>query len=459
MLRFLGTRRVVDADVDTQLEALLTNASALYRHLADSVIPKAGKAPEAEYRVRRGWAYYGHDLRTLLHGTAEAMTVLGVENISGDELAFRLKTEFEALEKRAGNSEPATPDAALIRLMIGFFFRGGNPKLGCAFTHKSFREYFFAEAIVETLKDFGREARELEQPVARDYWRNFDAAPLLDELSKRLATLLGTEWLSKEIQNHLRYLLDWETDRARSSTPAEEKAAGASEPCSTQEWASIRDALASIWQWWLDAAHLRPQAVSKPRSKGHDWCLRSRRKLPRQPVFLPRASLDNFALPHANLNDANLAGASLQHAILTHATIEFADFEDAILANADLQYANIQVTNLRNADLAEAFLCEAFFFRCEMNGAKLMGANIEDGSIAMSSLADADLTGSKLDGANIDSAQLNGATLSKGALAAANVSKTDLSQVLWIDAGPAAGAPFEASETSRAIAKGTETKP
>jgi hypothetical protein len=39
--------------------------------------------------------------------------------------------------------------------MISFYFKGGREDRGCEFLHKSFREYLYAEAVVEMLKDYG----------------------------------------------------------------------------------------------------------------------------------------------------------------------------------------------------------------------------------------------------------------------------------------------------------------
>jgi hypothetical protein len=42
-------------------------------------------------------------------------------------------------------------DDPFVKLMVSFYFKGGHPDQGVEFAHKSFREYLFAEHIVETL--------------------------------------------------------------------------------------------------------------------------------------------------------------------------------------------------------------------------------------------------------------------------------------------------------------------
>ena len=58
-------------------------------------------------------------------------------------------------------------DHPLTRLMISFYFKGGQPEQGCEFAHKSFREYLFAECIVETLKEYGHRLTERKRNCRR----------------------------------------------------------------------------------------------------------------------------------------------------------------------------------------------------------------------------------------------------------------------------------------------------
>src|SRR4029453_11495603 len=102
--------------------------------------------------------------------TAAAMSTLGVEHISREEWKRRaLQDEKEERETQTAEDHPLT------RLMISFYFKGGQPEQGCEFAHKSFREYLFAECVVETLKEYGRRMneRDAERRPARNYLGGF----------------------------------------------------------------------------------------------------------------------------------------------------------------------------------------------------------------------------------------------------------------------------------------------
>ena len=85
----------------------------------------------------------GNDLRGLLWRTAEAITALRKESISREELKLRCgEDELETIV------EEATADRVFSRLIISFFFKESAGE-GCEFLHKSFREYLFAEGVIE----------------------------------------------------------------------------------------------------------------------------------------------------------------------------------------------------------------------------------------------------------------------------------------------------------------------
>ena len=88
------------------------------------------------------------ELRRRLQETAAAITVYQKETIPFRELAIRLGFKPADLERFASDS---TRNNILTELLINFFFKGGNQNLGCEFLHKSFREYLYAEYLIETL--------------------------------------------------------------------------------------------------------------------------------------------------------------------------------------------------------------------------------------------------------------------------------------------------------------------
>jgi hypothetical protein len=182
------------------------------------------------------------------------MTILGQEGIARAELEKRLRTT-----DLTGQVKDLTRDKVISALVVSFYFRGGNTALGCEFTHKAFREYLFAEAIVETLKACARALPDdLPQRPSSLYWKDFDKSDPRQRPSLDLAALLGPQWLSPEVVSHLGSLLEWEIARASSSS-ATAGASGATLAATPEEWRRARTLLADLWDWWADGVHLRPQ--------------------------------------------------------------------------------------------------------------------------------------------------------------------------------------------------------
>jgi hypothetical protein len=138
--------------------------------------------------------------------------------------------------------------------------------------HKSFREYLFAEGIVETLKQYAR--RHKSQVPNRDpYWREFsDSTPndIRFNLSRELAELLAPQWLRPEVTGHLEQLILWEVGRIDKGDPS--KPIGMpTEGLQLEEWRQTRDGIADIWDWWAEGAHLRPQPKMDKRTRNVDF--------------------------------------------------------------------------------------------------------------------------------------------------------------------------------------------
>src|SRR5262249_43812697 len=144
----------------------------LYRCLTDLTCEKAGKAPfgdtkkDEDLKMARE---LGEALRRKLRHTAAAMTASGQEHLSKAEWQRRLPKELTREESAPGR---APEDAPFVKLMISFYFKGGHHDQGIEFAHKSFREYLFAEHIVETLKKFG-DSLSSDMPRRSKHWLNF----------------------------------------------------------------------------------------------------------------------------------------------------------------------------------------------------------------------------------------------------------------------------------------------
>ena len=188
-------------------ENLLAERSSLYRRLVDLTTLEGGNVEPLGPATAR---ITGGELRDLLQRTAAAMTLRGAEHISYDELLLRL--EAGGLDFAKSVVDRAAAEGEMAKLMLSFFFNTGNSEQGCEFIHKSFREYLFAEAIVEALK---RVAEPTEALAPRSpYWKEFDDGHRLRVNVEEMGLLLGPQWISPEVSHHLTGLIGWEIERS-----------------------------------------------------------------------------------------------------------------------------------------------------------------------------------------------------------------------------------------------------
>ncbi len=260
------------------INEMIENPTLLYRRLTDLTCLKAGKAQLDERdgadEIERQAREIGDKLRQRLQQTAAAMSVLGAEHISRDEWIKRVPQEKD---QRAEQRTRSAEDHPLSRLMISFYFKGGQPEQGCEFAHKSFREYLFAECVVETIKAFGRglTGKEVERWPKRNFWREYSPEEDRDrrDFSRNLSHLLAPQWIMPNVCGHLRGLLEWEIDRSfagASDAARQSRLAGLpTQPLTREEWQIVRDVSANLWAWWSDGAHLRPQ-IKTDRFRGAD---------------------------------------------------------------------------------------------------------------------------------------------------------------------------------------------
>jgi hypothetical protein len=253
LLAYLALRLVAAWPGD--VAPLLDDTTALLRSLIDLVIGQGGKPEQDDLSLEDRPVLAGDTLRVLLQQTAVAMTVRGKEFMSHDELARELALDDCELDVRARD----LGTRVLSHLVISFFFRTGRRELGCEFTHKSFREYLFAEALIELLKKYGREVTEvLPERPASQLWTDFPESDPRRSLLHALADILGAQWLSQEVASHLSLLLSWEISRAvgQDRFPA---VGSRTRALDMPAWERIREALADAWDWWMSETHLRPQ--------------------------------------------------------------------------------------------------------------------------------------------------------------------------------------------------------
>jgi hypothetical protein len=314
---------------------LAVNRSSLYRRLIDlttryggNVEPISPSAPKIT----------GEELRDLLQRTAAAMTLRGTEHIPYRELTLRLEASNLA------NPETAVGGAIvanqIAKLMLSFFFNTGQQ--GCEFTHKSFREYLFAEAIVEALKR--NAALPGSNPPRSAYWREFEDGDPRHALAEELGLMLAPQWprwetwrIRWEVWRHVVWLISWEVSRA-AATAGVRRSDEETAPLSLDGWEVVRDRLADLWDWWAEGVHMRPQPY---REKGKSnitfnppYALRLAEQIP--PTDLPRGS---FPEPVCLTTlDAHLGDALLRLNCALHFQINIATgwLDRPSLSDADL---------------------------------------------------------------------------------------------------------------------------
>lgn len=473
------------AERPDKAEQILENTTTLYHSLVDLVVGQAGKPEEARSAIEGSAMVTGAELRELLRGTAEAMTTFGAESIPHDELAIRLEREDKDLSRIV---DSLSGEHVLSRLMISFFFKGGRTELGAEFSHKSFREYLFAEQVVEVLKDYGRVAGVQVERPSEEYWKDFGDTDPRRKLCHRLAELLGPVWVTREVASHLRRLLAWEIGRA--GEPEADRIGEPTSPLSLKEWQRVRDGLADAWDWWGEGVHLRPQPT---RETGH-WhykdkplavqVVESKRllsDLKQCPIPARTTTVDAHlgdgllllaAVVHAELvlmsqnsedlwNGGKLIGSPRRYQVqLVHGQKELvllapsgpsqsyffnycarinaagyrplgifpaqADLRVVDLGGAYLGGVYLSGTNLRGANLRNAYLDGADLNGADLNGAYLGGVDLRGADLRLANLGGAYLRGANFDKTDLGSADLGGADLGGTNLSGADFSRANL---------------------------------
>jgi hypothetical protein len=481
---------------DVNVATLIDDTTTLYRRLTDLTCaeagqPKSGEEPSGEMARFKGW-----ELRRLLRHTASAITITGKESISRLEWESRLEDlepRAELLEEWVHGDERAAGDSSsgkdrlgpLAKLVVSYYFHTAHDQAGCEFAHKSFREYLFAEAIVEELKEHSQQEGIHEKLGRRSpFWRDFDKGDRRHSLSRRLGLLLAPVWLSPEVEKHVANLIAWEAGCAPAAAAEKDGPFKAmpTDPIEPGLWAVIRDDLADLWEWWGEGVHLRPQIELKAREiKDRDrpiyavdlvnWSLP--RDFNRSGKFPP-------APPRTVTVDAHLGAGLLLLNILTHdvaarsalpETSEAAllakgealeerippprPYQSAWKTSADTlirfrpssgdQYlrnymARINAAgwcprgefpsgvDLRGADLSGADLNGAVLRGADLSRADLSGADLSRAYLGEADLRRADLRRAHLSGADLSRAYLGEADLSRAVLSRADLSRAVLSR-------------------------------
>lgn len=466
------------AEWESGAEQLINNPTTLYRNLVDLTCSKGGKPANdttASYEELRAQSrIYGQRLRELLWQTAEVMTMYGRDIIPYKVLAQRLALPGDALDK---NVRETTEKHSLSSLLISFYFKGGFKNAGCEFAHKSFREYLFAEAIVERLKEYGRQAPTF-LPERVNYWEEFGPSDPRFAFSRRLAKMLAPQWSRPEVFFHVDRLIRWEIQRATNDNLGHDDNVVVTTPVTLEEWRRIRDGLADLWCWWGEGVHLRPQGPFKGSGKGslHDPYVtdlvnysfnsypdRVRLGPPRTTamdshlgygLFL-LCTLVHYYMAHAEAaleetQRVNVATREYQaeHYVNQRRIIMFAPsgnepeyFTNYIHrigsagirqngwfpASADLRGVSLTRTHLVDIDFSGANLSDADLTEADLTGANLTGARLDNATLMGVILDGSNLTRAYFTKARLDSARFIGAKLIEVTFKKANLTETDFS--------------------------------
>lgn len=315
LLAFITVRLVGVWNKD--VGALIDNPTVLLRSLVDLTCLKAGQLARDVIELTDKARISGHRLRQLLRRTAVAISVRGEEKISFDELARRLK--------RADLDSEVTSQTAqhpLAELLVSYFFKGGRKELGCEFVHKAFREYLFAEEIVETLKDYGRKDIIFTEP-RQPYWKDFSMTDPRFEFSRRIAALTGTRWLAPDVISHVLRLIEWEISRGDDPEPADTIHRMATAPLDAEGWRRVRDGLADLWDWWAEGVHLRPQANDIKHGTEVDLEAPFASLVIQESIDVPLAENRSGAIPRVIAVDAQLGDALFRLTAFVHTRIAY----------------------------------------------------------------------------------------------------------------------------------------
>jgi hypothetical protein len=450
LLAYLSLRVLADSSVD--IAEVLKEPTALYFQLIKATVRHAGKGedPNLTDAVHRG----GQHLRYLLHEVASTISILRSESVSYAELASRFEDQELPIRRDVLQGWSGTADCtenALRELVVNFYFKGGNTALGCEFLHKSFREYLFAEAIYQALLDAVVSSDPREPIDNRDdaYARDFPPNTIEFNASRRLAYLLAPQWLSPEVETHLRWLLQQET----------------SIECS--RLSRVRDLLVSLYAWWAEGVHLRHQASNTRRQP---WNSPYVDQLFTQVMPFDDPKRGMVPIRTTSL-DAHLGHALVRMACITHSLVSDADvapqgrrvmyqhyqdgrvyfrpgagrFMATILAriNAegwrripfggllsgplDLRDEVLELVHGAQIDLSGSLLAQSQLPAAWLHLAQLSGCDLQNCSLFFAKLEGANLKGSNLSGADLGRANLSGANLSGANLSGSNLGDADLS--------------------------------
>ena len=415
------------------LRDLGSDSTALYRHLIDQTTTSAAKRKDQPDLPAESMLPIDMTFRRDLHQVAVAITTLGGESISFTELAKRSsKTFLEKFKESKGNP--------FARLVIGFFFKAGTAD-GIEFLHKSFREYLFAEAVVEILLEYGAGAQP-SLPERQNHWEEFsEKDSRYTILRAKLCPILAAQSLTGEIEVYVVSLIFWHLN-----FPGGRGHDRPNQALTESQWSLVRDGLADLWDWWGEGVHLRGQ----PYKDEHDF---TRFKAPYVVDLVDKSlpqnryELDRNPIPlRTTGHDSNLGMAIFSLSVAVHRGIAGAGVVRGwALEGWARKYQRIartpdgqQLTLFAPSGLRPDYFMN-YVRRIQAAGYRLSASFTRKRSYEGTVLAEADLTGldftsSKLAFADLSNAILARADLTSTSCVCTNFASTDLSGAVLADA-------------------------
>jgi uncharacterized protein YjbI with pentapeptide repeats/KaiC/GvpD/RAD55 family RecA-like ATPase len=445
LLAHLSLKLLVQMKEET--EVLLSNPTSLYRRLLDLTCAKAGKASSDSDDLLGQARIKGSELRELLQQTATAMSVYGNESIPFRELQLRLKKNRRQTMEIA---EAASKERPLTNLMISFYFKGGREHLGCEFLHKSFREYLYAEAIVELLKEYSRKQTG-PLPKRSAYWRDFDKADPRWQFSRDLSRMLSSHRLTQEVRNYVVGLLEWEIEESTGSSSDGRQAAQYGETDALGQWRTTRDGLEDLWDWWGEGIHLRPQPY---RDDSDNLCYTPALVNELLDNSLPRDRSPDASVwwPGRLVNaDANVGDALCQLNAWIHFLIsskdgwkrKFTSDQSSARRDGERPYGILYRANGKDFTMFRPTGNEDEYFRNYCSRINASGksfvrfpsrATLRSVDLSGASLEGVDFSEALLDDADLQFASLTGALFVGASLAGTNLREAFLSRAVFISA-------------------------
>ncbi|MAS95641.1 MAG: hypothetical protein CMO55_20765 [Verrucomicrobiales bacterium] len=444
------------AGYDGPISKLLEEPAALYKALVDQTVEHHGQAQEVE-GLEDAARIPGAELRKLLQQTAAMISILEGETITYEELDARLKEESDGdLQETVRKCTDAKP---LSNLVINFYFKGGKTDLGCEFLHKSFREYFFAEAIFSLLKRFAEENPVAPRLPDLKYWEDFPVGSAQYRLSRSLSRLFAPQWQKPEERRNLFWLLQSDIQE------------------DPERWIGLRDLLAEVYGWWAEGVHLRMPREKRLRIERFqlpyiDELMQWSHPLTSDAIPMRSTTLDGHlgdalmqltALVHWELRNVSkeLPTDRVGHTYQSWSQDEkfcrfrpggkdrfmrsiigridavgrrpdgerlFKAFMDGIdLSGERMQLEIFGLTTFVRANLSGANLYGAYFREANLCGAQLLKANLPRANFTgRVNLVGANLSRARLLGANLREAKLIEADLSRTYLVDANLIRANL---------------------------------